>query len=76
MPNFPLTPCEHVMTDELPPDPDLDDLPRARAEHDGMLSIRARDPDTGETFTAPTTHQDVARGLADLRRQRENEDDQ
>lgn len=61
------------MTDDLPSDPDMDDLPPELAEHDGVLSIRARDPETGETYSAPTTREDVARGLADLRRQREDD---
>jgi len=57
-------------TDDLPRDPDLDDLPAELAEHHGPLTIRARDPETGETFEAPTTREDVATGLADLRRSR------
>jgi hypothetical protein len=40
------------MTDDLPRDPDLDDLPAELAEHHGPLTIRARDPETGETFEA------------------------
>jgi hypothetical protein len=59
--------------DDLPPDPDLDDLPAELADHDGPLTIRARDPETGETFTAPTTREDVATGLADVRRSRDDD---
>ena len=58
---------------DLPPDPDMDDLPSALADNDGVLTISARGPETGETYSAPTTHEDVARGLADLRRQRKDQ---
>ena len=61
------------MTQDLPRDPDLDDLPPEMAQHDGPFTICARDPETGETFEAPTTREDVATGLADLRRSREDE---
>lgn len=61
------------MTDHLPPDPDLDDLPRELAERADPLKIRARDPETGQFFEAPTTREDVATGLADLRRSREDD---
>jgi hypothetical protein len=59
--------------DDLPPDPDLDDLPRELAERAGPLTIRARHPETGEVFEAPTTREDVATGLADLRRSRDSD---
>jgi hypothetical protein len=59
--------------DDLPPDPDLDDLPAEFADHSGPLTIRARARETGETFEAPTTREDVATGLADLRRSREDD---
>ena len=39
----------------------------------GVVWIEARDPETGETYTAPMTREDVAPGLADLRRQREDD---
>ena len=58
---------------DLPPDPDMDDLPATLVEHDGPLTIVARDPETGETFSAPTTREAVATGLADLRRQGEDQ---
>lgn len=39
-----------MTTDDLPRDPDMDGLPRELAERTGPLTIRARDPETGETF--------------------------
>jgi hypothetical protein len=61
-----------AMTDDMPRDPDMDDLPPELAEHRRPLTIRARDPETGETFEAPTTREDVTTGLADLRRMRKD----
>jgi hypothetical protein len=61
--------------DDLPPDPDLDDLPPELAEHDGPIFMRARDRETGElSDPAPTTCEDVAISLADLRRSREDDE--
>jgi hypothetical protein len=62
-----------VINDDLPRDPDMDDLPRELAERTGPFTIRARDPETGETYEAQTTREDVATGLADLRRSREDD---
>jgi hypothetical protein len=56
---------------ELPPDPDLDDLPPELRE--GSLTLVGWDRDTGERFEGPVEPIDLARGLADRRRLREDE---
>ena len=53
------------MSDELPPDPDLDDLPDELANESGSMRIRAVDPDTGETVEQAITRDDVAAAFAD-----------
>lgn len=63
------------MDDELPPDPDLDDLPDELRERKGLLMIQGRDPDTGAWQSAPTTVDQLAPAFADLRRAREDDDD-
>jgi hypothetical protein len=61
-----------VSEHELPPDPDLDDLPRELAERDGPLVISGIDED-GVHYAAFVTKEDLAAGFADVRRLRENE---
>jgi len=59
---------------ELPPDPDLDDLPRELAEREGPLVISGVDPEDGTHYAAFVTKDDLARGFADARRVREDEE--
>jgi hypothetical protein len=56
------------MDDELPRDPDLDDLPEELVEQHGPLWVSGVDPDTGEEYEAPVTREQIATGLADRRR--------
>lgn len=58
---------------ELPPDPDLDDLPDELWRHPGPFTISGTDED-GNVFEASVTRDDLARGFAD-RRRRADEDD-
>lgn len=53
--------------DELPPDPDLDDLPEEIAEHPGPFFIEGVDED-GNVWSGPVSREDIARGFADRRR--------
>ena len=53
---------------ELPPDPDLDDLPDEIAEAEGPLTLTGWDRETGERIEGPVERIDLARGLADRRR--------
>jgi len=53
--------------DELPPDPDLDDLPTEIAEAEGPLTLTGTDED-GNVWSGPVEKLDVARGFADRRR--------
>jgi hypothetical protein len=55
----------------LPPDPDLDDLPRELAERDGPLVISGVDQD-GVHYAAFTTKDELAAAFADARRLRED----
>jgi heat shock protein HspQ len=59
--------------DELPPDPDLDDLPRELAEREGPFVISVVDED-GTHYAAFVTKDDLARGFADARRVREDDE--
>lgn len=59
--------------DELPPDPDLDDLPRELAEREGPFVISGVDED-GTHYAAFVTKDDLARGFADARRVREDDE--
>jgi hypothetical protein len=45
---------------ELPPDPDLGDLPDELVLARGLLRIRGRDPRTGEMFEAPAAREHIA----------------
>jgi hypothetical protein len=56
---------------ELPPDPDLDDLPPDLAEHPGPFRISGVDED-GNVFEGPVSRDDLARGFADRRRVEED----
>jgi hypothetical protein len=47
---------------DLPPDPDLDDLPDEIAEHPGPFTIEGVDED-GNVWSGPVTRDDLARGL-------------
>jgi hypothetical protein len=55
------------VTDELPLDPDLDDLPPEIAEHDGPLVIEGIDED-GNCWQGPVDRLNIARAFADRRR--------
>jgi hypothetical protein len=55
---------------ELPPDPDLDELP-PELRQAGALRIVATDPDTGQRVEGLTFSDHLAEGLADARRARE-----
>jgi hypothetical protein len=56
------------VSDELPPDPDLDDLPDELARASGLLRIRGVDPDTGETLEQPITREELGAAFAERRR--------
>ena len=58
---------------ELPPDPDLDDLPRELAEREGPLVISGVDED-GVHYAAFVSKEHVAAGFADARRLREDDE--
>jgi hypothetical protein len=58
---------------ELPLDPDLDDLPPELRDARGPLTLVGWDRETGERFEGPIEKIDLARGLADRRRLREDE---
>jgi hypothetical protein len=62
------------MDDEVR-DPDLDDLPRELDAHPGPWRIAGVDPDTGVTFSAPVSREQVASAFADQRRREEDDDD-
>jgi hypothetical protein len=62
------------VTEELRPDPDLDDLPEELREQRD-LRIAGRDPETGEVYSQPITREDLGSAFADARRRREDEDD-
>jgi hypothetical protein len=48
------------VSDELPPDPDLDDLPDEVANESGSMRVRAVDPDTGESVEQAITRDEIA----------------
>jgi hypothetical protein len=54
--------------DELPPDPDLDDLPDELRERPGPWLIGGVDPDTGELHVDEVSREHVAAGFANHRR--------
>jgi hypothetical protein len=63
-----------VSADDLPPDPDLDDLPEELAEHPGWMYFGFIDPDTGAVYPLRRiTREEVGTILADERRRREDE---
>jgi hypothetical protein len=59
---------------ELPPDPDLDDLPSEIERAEGPLTLVGWDRETGERVERPIERIDIARGLADRRRLREDDE--
>jgi hypothetical protein len=65
-----------VDEDELPPDPDLDDLPDEIAEAEGPLTLTGIDRETGEQVEGPVERIDLARGFADARRVVDADDEQ
>ena len=60
--------------DDLPPDPDLDDLPPELAEHPGPFQISGTDED-GNVWEGPVSREHLAAGFADARRVPEADDD-
>jgi hypothetical protein len=62
------------MDDDLPPDPDLDDLPHELRERPGPFRVSGVDPDTGEVFDGDITKHELAAGFADARRYDEDDD--
>jgi hypothetical protein len=59
---------------DLPPDPDLDDLPRELEEHPGPLYFGFIDPASGAVYPLRRmTREQIAGMLADERRRREDE---
>jgi hypothetical protein len=61
--------------DEMPADPDLDDLPPDVAEQDSPLYLGWRDLDTGEVYVqSPISREEVGTAFADERRRREADD--
>jgi hypothetical protein len=59
---------------ELPPDPDLDDLPEELLRAEGPLTLTGTDED-GNVWTGPVAKDDLARGFADRRRVVDADDD-
>jgi hypothetical protein len=60
--------------DLMPEDPDVDDLPEELWRHPRPFTISAVDPDTGETYSAQLTREQIAAGFADARRRREDDE--
>ena len=68
--------CHHdrVTNDlELPPDPDLDDLPPELAEAEGPLKIVGVD-EHGNVWESATTKEELGPAFADARRAAEDDD--
>jgi hypothetical protein len=61
------------VADELPPDPDLDDLPEELRERSD-LRIAGRDPETGEVYSQPISREELGAAFAHARRCREDDD--
>jgi hypothetical protein len=59
--------------DEMPLDPDLDDLPEELRERPGSFRIGGVDPETGERYEAPVTRDELGSAFADERRRRQAE---
>jgi hypothetical protein len=60
---------------ELPPDPDLDDLPPELEAHTGWMYFGFIDPESGATYPLRRiTREQIAAILADERRRREDDD--
>jgi hypothetical protein len=61
--------------DEMPADPDLDDLPPEVAQHTGPLYLGWPDPDTDEVYVQrPISREEVGTAVADERRKHEAEE--
>jgi hypothetical protein len=54
--------------DEMPADPDLDQLPDEIADASGPLRIRGVDPETGEEYEQAITREQIAAAIAERRR--------
>jgi hypothetical protein len=65
---------EDLRLDDLPPDPDLDDLPDELRERPGPFRVSGVDRDTGETFSGEISRDELAAGFADARRYDESGD--
>jgi hypothetical protein len=62
-----------VSEHELPPDPDLYDLPDDLWRHPGPFTISGVDPETGERFSFEITKEELATAFADRRRAAEDD---
>jgi hypothetical protein len=62
------------MDDDLPRDPDEDDLPDIIRVHQGPYFIEGIDPDTGELIREPVSRQQLATAFATRRRVAEPDD--
>lgn len=60
--------------DEMPADPDLDDLPSEVARHPGPLFLAWQDDDGEVYLQRPITREEIGTAFADERRKREAED--
>jgi hypothetical protein len=67
----PLATIEDVT--DLPPDPDLDDLPDELCEREGPFTVSGVDHETGERFDAQLTRDELASAFADARRYDEDD---
>jgi hypothetical protein len=63
------------MTDELPRDPDIDDLPDELRLHPGPFFVEGTDPDTAELHRQQVTQEELGAAFADARRLREADDE-
>jgi hypothetical protein len=61
-----------MIDDGLPRDPDLDDLPDELRLHPGPFRISGVDPDTGQVYSQPVTHEELGAAFADARRRDED----
>ena len=61
------------MSEQLPPDPDLDDLPDEIDRAEGPLTIVGEDED-GKVWEAPITREELAAAFADRRRALEDDE--
>jgi hypothetical protein len=59
---------------ELPPDPDLYDLPDELWRHPGPFVVSDVDRETGEVFEGPITKEELGTAFADTRRASEDDE--